>query len=184
MSQHSDLPVQHSLVTTHAEDGNSIFLPESTGLSENLHFKALGPGIAKFADIHASPSIPVSLNDDLEQSKQEITTNTVAAGVLAQGASFRRTDMPPGAISPMHRTLTLDYGVVVAGSVELVLESGEKRLMKQGDTVVQRATMHQWKNAGGEGEWCRMVWVQMPIQDYEVAGRKLEEEYRMPGKPT
>jgi quercetin dioxygenase-like cupin family protein len=184
MAQHSDLPIQHSFITTHTEKGDSVFLPEASGISEDLHFKAIGPTISKFADLHASPSIPVSLNEDLGQSKQEISTNVVAAGVLPQGASFRRTDMPPAAVSPMHRTLTLDYGVVVAGSVELILESGEKRTMKQGDTVVQRGTMHQWRNAGGEGEWCRMVWVQLPIQDFEIDEKKLQEEYRIPGKPA
>jgi glyoxylate utilization-related uncharacterized protein len=184
MAQHSDLPVQHSFITTHTENGNSVFLPDSNGISENLHFKAIGPTISKFADIHVSPSVPVSLEEDLEQSKQEIATNTLAASVLPQGANFRRTDMPPGGISPMHRTLTLDYGVVVAGSVELILESGERRIMKQGDTIVQRATMHQWRNAGGDGEWCRMVWVQLPIQDFDVNGKKLEEEYRRPAQSS
>lgn len=181
MAEHSELPVQRSIITTHTESGESIFLPSSSGLSEDLQYKAIGPTKSKFADIHASPSVPVSLEKDVERSKHEIDTNPAAASVLSQGASFRRTDMPPGGISPMHRTLTLDYGVVVAGAVELILESGEKRILKQGDTIVQRATMHQWKNAGAEREWCRMVWVQMPIEDFEIGGKKLEEEYRRPG---
>lgn len=182
MADHSDLPVQHSFITTHKTEGSSVFLSSDDNISESPQYKSIGPTISKFADLHASSTIPVSLDEDLASTKDVIANNTLAAAILPGGATFRRTDMPPGGISPMHRTLSMDYGVVIAGAVELILESGEKRIMRQGDTIVQRATMHQWKNAGGEGEWCRMVWVQMPIQETVVAGKKLEE-FRMPGKP-
>lgn len=46
----------------------------------------------------------------------------------------------------MHRTQTVDYVVVIDGVVELGLDGGEKRVMKKGDVIVQRGTMHQWKN--------------------------------------
>ncbi|RBR22531.1 hypothetical protein FVER53590_25055 [Fusarium verticillioides] len=38
----------------------------------------------------------------------------------------------------MHRTLSIDYGVVIEGEMELVLDSGENRAMKRGDVAVQR----------------------------------------------
>ena len=47
----------------------------------------------------------------------------------------------------------MDYGVVVAGRVELEMESGEVKVLGVGDTIVQRGTLHRWRNAGGEGEW-------------------------------
>lgn len=46
----------------------------------------------------------------------------------------------------MHRTTSLDYGIVLEGEVELILDSGERRAMKAGDIAVQRATMHAWRN--------------------------------------
>jgi quercetin dioxygenase-like cupin family protein len=46
----------------------------------------------------------------------------------------------------MHRTNTLDYLFVINGEVELALNSGEKRVLKAGDTVVQRGPMHAWRN--------------------------------------
>jgi len=46
----------------------------------------------------------------------------------------------------MHRTVSLDYGIVLEGDVELVLDSGEKRAMKQGDVAIQRGTNHAWRN--------------------------------------
>lgn len=42
----------------------------------------------------------------------------------------------------MHRTVSLDYCLVVEGEVGLVLDSGEVRLLKVGDIAVQRGTMH------------------------------------------
>lgn len=48
--------------------------------------------------------------------------------------------MGPGLTSPMHRTVSLDYGVVLEGEVYLVLDSGEERLMRRGDISVQRGT--------------------------------------------
>lgn len=78
----------------------------------------------------------------------------------------------------MHRTLSLDYVTVIEGSIELVLEGGESRVLEKGDTVVQRATMHQWRN-GSETEWCRMSVVMMPIGEEVVGGVRLVEEFKL-----
>jgi hypothetical protein len=68
--------------------------------------------------------------------------------------------------------------------MELILESGEKKLLKVGDTMVQRATMHQWRNPSST-EWCRMVCVMVPIEEgFEIGGKKAETEFRIPGKPA
>lgn len=53
--------------------------------------------------------------------------------------------MSPGLLSPMHRTVSLDYGVVLEGEVELVLDSGETRVLKRGDVAIQRGTCHAWR---------------------------------------
>ncbi|MNP61650.1 Cupin domain protein [compost metagenome] len=45
----------------------------------------------------------------------------------------------------MHRTETLDYGLVTEGEVWLVLD-GEEVHLKRGDIVVQRGTNHAWSN--------------------------------------
>ena len=45
----------------------------------------------------------------------------------------------------MHRTQTLDYGIVTEGEVWLVLDEEEVHL-KRGDVVVQRGTNHAWSN--------------------------------------
>ena len=45
----------------------------------------------------------------------------------------------------MHRTETIDFGVVLSGEIWLELDEGEVHL-KAGDCVVQRGTMHAWHN--------------------------------------
>lgn len=47
--------------------------------------------------------------------------------------------------SPIHKSATVDYGIVLAGERVLRLDDGE-RVMRPGDVVVQRATNHAWSN--------------------------------------
>jgi quercetin dioxygenase-like cupin family protein len=61
------------------------------------------------------------------------------------GSVVRVVEIPPGGRSPMHRTETIDYGVVLAGELHLVLEDAEVAL-SAGDIVIQRGTDHAWDN--------------------------------------
>lgn len=83
--------------------------------------------------------------------------------------------MGPGVISPMHRTVSLDYGIVLIGEVELVLDSGETRVMKVGDVCVQRGTNHAWRNTS-QTEWARMMYVLQPSLPIEIEGKRLNED--------
>jgi hypothetical protein len=50
----------------------------------------------------------------------------------------------------MHTTATVDFEVVLQGSVILELDDGAKVTLGVGDTVVQNGTRHRWSNAGTE----------------------------------
>jgi mannose-6-phosphate isomerase-like protein (cupin superfamily) len=56
----------------------------------------------------------------------------------------------------MHRTESVDYGIVIEGELTLVLDVGEVQL-KAGSVVVQRGTNHAWANRSGKP--CRMLFV-------------------------
>ena len=56
----------------------------------------------------------------------------------------------------MHRTESVDYGVVIEGELTLVLDDSEVQL-KPGSVVVQRGTNHAWANRSGRP--CRMLFV-------------------------
>ena len=61
---------------------------------------------------------------------------------------MRIVDLAPGSLSPLHRTETVDYGIVLAGIVVLVLDDGSETALAAGDVVVQRGTSHAWANPG------------------------------------
>jgi quercetin dioxygenase-like cupin family protein len=46
----------------------------------------------------------------------------------------------------MHTPSTLDYIFIIDGTIELGMASGETRILKKGDSAVQRATTHWWRN--------------------------------------
>jgi hypothetical protein len=56
----------------------------------------------------------------------------------------------------MHRTQTVDYGIVLEGEMTLVLDRGETTI-QAGDIVIQCGTNHAWANRSGKV--CRMAFV-------------------------
>lgn len=66
------------------------------------------------------------------------------------GAIFRILELAPGAAPHMHKTETIDYIVVLAGTLSMLLDDGTEVAMKPHDTMIQRATVHGWANRGSE----------------------------------
>jgi quercetin dioxygenase-like cupin family protein len=62
-----------------------------------------------------------------------------------QATEIRIVEMPPQTRREMHRTDTIDYGIVLAGEIHLILERVET-LLQCGDVVIQRGTNHAWDN--------------------------------------
>jgi len=57
----------------------------------------------------------------------------------------------------MHRTASLDFDIVLEGTVGLELD-GEEILLSPGDIVVQNGTRHRWHNRGpGKAKWAAVV---------------------------
>lgn len=56
----------------------------------------------------------------------------------------------------MHRTESVDYGIVIEGEMTLVLDDSEV-LLKPGSVVIQRGTNHAWANRSGKP--CRMLFI-------------------------
>ncbi|CAK7215943.1 hypothetical protein SBRCBS47491_002663 [Sporothrix bragantina] len=91
----------------------------------------------------------------------------------ATGTTVRAVDMPPGMCSPMHRTVSLDFGVVLAGEVVLVLDGGREVIVRPGETVVQRGTIHAWHNRGKI--MARVLFVLLPAEPVVINGEPLEK---------
>jgi quercetin dioxygenase-like cupin family protein len=85
--------------------------------------------------------------EDTSKTKEEMEAAAAFAfGVI--GAAHCRVDTNRHAF--MHRTDTLDFIILVKGTVDLLLDEGEPTTLKPGDVVIQRATNHAWVNHGAE----------------------------------
>jgi mannose-6-phosphate isomerase-like protein (cupin superfamily) len=56
----------------------------------------------------------------------------------------------------MHRTETVDYGIVLEGEVTLIMDVGEA-VVRAGDIVIQRGTNHGWANRSDRN--CRIAFI-------------------------
>ncbi|HYW15197.1 MAG TPA: cupin domain-containing protein [Allosphingosinicella sp.] len=61
----------------------------------------------------------------------------------AIGAGHALAEDPPHPL--MHRTETVDYGIVLEGELVLILDDSET-VVRAGDVIVQRGTSHAWAN--------------------------------------
>jgi mannose-6-phosphate isomerase-like protein (cupin superfamily) len=77
--------------------------------------------------------------------QNQVSAEDAAAAFAEIGQAHAGTGQPDSKHKLMHRTETLDYGVVTEGEVWLVLD-GEEVQLKRGDIVVQRGTNHAWSN--------------------------------------
>lgn len=93
------------------------------------------------------PESPESLADAAARMKQAF------AEVGDAEALTVKSDSPH---PMMHRTESVDYGIVIEGNITLVLDDSEVDLAP-GSVVVQRGTNHAWANRTGKP--CRMLFV-------------------------
>ena len=69
---------------------------------------------------------------------------------LTNGVVFRVVRYEAGRAGRMHRTTSMDFGVVMTGSIVLQLDEGAEVTLHAGDVLVQRGTIHNWINRGPE----------------------------------
>lgn len=177
-SEAKDMRQIRRYITTHDKDGRTTFVND---IPTEAPFKVL-PDKGEFALCYASNRFPTQFTDDADVVTYKDFMSNLPGITIGTGTVLRAVDMPPGALSPMHRTVSLDYGVVLEGEVELVLDSGEKRALGRGDIVVQRGTNHAWRNMS-ETAWARMLYVLVPAEGVVVAGETLRDntEETIPG---
>ena len=124
------------IVTGHDSSGKSVVLSDAAAP------KTLDIGTAAFHEIWITDEMPVAI----AATEPEPTDRPVRTPPPADGVGVRFTEMAPGAESPMHRTHTVDVGVVLEGETWLLLDDGSETRVRAGDAVVQRATNHAWAN--------------------------------------
>jgi quercetin dioxygenase-like cupin family protein len=124
------------IVTGHDAAGRSVVLSDAPTP------KTLDIGTAAFHELWITDEVPAPI----AAAEPEPTDRPVRTPAPAGGVTVRFTEMAPGAQAPMHRTETLDVGVVIEGETWLLLDDGSETRVGPGDAVVQRGTNHAWAN--------------------------------------
>ncbi|GJJ12830.1 hypothetical protein Clacol_007075 [Clathrus columnatus] len=97
--------------------------------------------------------------------------------VCSGGTNFFIQDLAPGAEIPMHRSNTIDYIIVISGTI--VSTSPEKPeedfRLTAGDVLVRKANSHGWKNIGPE--WVRWACIIVDAKPVVLNGQTLVEGF-------
>jgi hypothetical protein len=79
-----------------------------------------------------------------------------AAVIREMGATLHSPDGRPARHPFMHRTRSVDYAVIIAGEIDMLLDDSQVHL-RAGDVAVQQGTNHAWVNNGTET--CRIAFI-------------------------
>ncbi|WP_281689752.1 hypothetical protein [Pseudonocardia thermophila] len=106
----------------------------------------LGPGQGALVEVFMSETL------DLDDAGRDLTSlrDSWAVECPPGATRYRCSVFSPGRRTAMHRTATLDYDVVLSGSMTLILGDGSRTELAPGDAVVIPGLDHAWE-AGPEG---------------------------------
>ncbi|KAJ7474324.1 hypothetical protein FB451DRAFT_1035118 [Mycena latifolia] len=141
------------VVTGHTSAGKSTVVADTVQPPTFWSPESISP----IYDLCRTSESPARIDSEITGGTwiDEITQNP--EHVSKDGSVFRVFEFSPGTISPVHRTVSLDYGIVAKGSIVLELDDGERIILNEGDVIVQRGTMHAWRNESTE--WARIYFV-------------------------
>jgi mannose-6-phosphate isomerase-like protein (cupin superfamily) len=155
------------VLTGHDAEGRSTFIAD--GIAPNMKEMPSFPGLA-LTDLWETKGAPASNEGERDAAERPIRLEPPAGGTIVRIVEF-----PPDSTRPqnsdgregfkaigaghaqdksssdpmMHRTGTVDYIIVLKGEIYAVMEKGET-LLKAGDVLIQRGTMHSWSVRGSE----------------------------------
>ena len=159
MDGFSPLSPIRRVVTSHNEEGQAIIWRDSE-LRGKLASHGNGVTLLWSTDSHPAEIVSTT---DMGQAE---------TGLVNNGSVLRIVDFPPHAAGRLHRSISLDYIVVLKGSVVLSLDDGSRTTVNEGDLVIQQATMHAWENEN-EG-WARILCILMPAKAPTIEGVALD----------
>jgi mannose-6-phosphate isomerase-like protein (cupin superfamily) len=137
------------VVTGHDDEGNPTIL-----------FEGEPPTVMDFGAIVTTEIwVTDSTPPDLE-GREDTSLRDWEIDPPARGSAFRVVRIMPSSERSQpqeadpeflgaHRTATVDYVVVIAGEITMVI-GGREITLGPGDCVVQRGTAHDWENRGSE----------------------------------
>lgn len=167
MATSSNLSALKRYITTNTVDGTSVF----SSVPPDAPSRTLPDG-PQVTFCYGTDHFPIKLEQDRDLKSYQHLIENPPGIVVPNGFVCRIIDLPPGYTSPMHRSMSVNFNVVIEGQLELALDSGEKRILGAGDSAIQRAINHTWSNVSST-DWARMVAVPVPAEPLEIGGNQV-----------
>ncbi|HEX6461289.1 MAG TPA: cupin domain-containing protein [Thermoleophilaceae bacterium] len=131
------MAVPRRVVTGHDAAGRSVVL------SDGPVPKSHAIPSAVFHEIWSTGETPAPIRPE---EPADPTARPLRTPPDPNGTVIRIVDINPHAASPMHRTESVDCGILLEGEIHLILDDGSETRLGPGDVVVQRGTDHAWEN--------------------------------------
>lgn len=149
------------VVTGHTADGRAKV--EVDEIAKSIISNRPG---ASSCVVWSTKGFPVG-NDGFRDPTSGVFTTTVDGGTV-----FRIVRYEPGVAPRNHRTDSIDYAVVISGSIDMELDDGVVVKLKAGDVLVQRGTIHNWVNRSSEV--CIIAFVLISARPVTTSGKRLD----------
>jgi hypothetical protein len=135
------------IVTGHDEQGRSVVMSDG---APPVARRLQEEGVA-FFEVWNTNAMPAPIEAvESDPTQRPITIPPRPNGTVIRVNEFLPGHLQPdGRQSPMHRSETVDYGIVLEGEMVLVLDDGVEVELRPGDIVIQRGTDHAWANRSG-----------------------------------
>ncbi|KIW10656.1 hypothetical protein PV08_11620 [Exophiala spinifera] len=174
----SSMPTTRRIVTGHDPAGRSVIESDMVLTPANPVDPAGAPPegiIPGFTNLFKTTGWPATnVQGDWYDAHGKKIGLVDESGVFGRIVDFPPTSDQPDDVNITHRTQSIDFGIVLKGTITMVLDDGSKTVLKEGDVCVQRGTDHAWSNTSTEN--CRMFFVlvpSVPIRN-EATGRIFE----------
>jgi naringenin degradation protein FdeH len=170
--------IPRRVVTGHDERGASVFTADGP-----VPVVRAAPDGALFYEVWSTDAMPAPIG----AAGPDPTLAALTVPPAPNGTKIRVNEFPPGVVSPVHRTQSVDYGIVLDGEVVLVLDDSETAL-RAGDVVVQRGTSHRWENRSGRTARMAFILIDgafapqlLDLLGHDVLGGLLHDPTHAPG---
>lgn len=175
-----NLPPIHRVVTGHNKEGQAIITSSGT-LAKVVDIEAI-PGTT-FHEVWCTEDSPTSIDAqikdptiaelmlpppkngtrirfvDIPPDTEDFLNNgadKMASSFDTMGGEHLSTVKDNSPHPLMHRTETVDYGIVIQGEITIILDDSEETV-PCGGVIIQQGTNHAWANR--TNEMCRMLFV-------------------------
>jgi len=130
------------IITGHDQDGKAIVLIDGEATN-----KRQSPSGNSSTLMWCTDAMPADIA--IGTNAEDMGMRVLGTPPPPNGTRFTVNEILPGSEAHMHRTETVDYVIVIKGTLDMDLDDSTVTI-SAGDIMVQRGTNHAWVNRGTE----------------------------------